>query len=62
MRAAWFTTASTFSNEVTGIAKPDTTLTIDKHLPPIGNNIDIWAIARDKRDDDDTVHYTLVFH
>jgi hypothetical protein len=61
VRVSWFTTAGTFDNEVTGIAKPDTTLTLDKHLPSSGEIIHIWAIARDERGGGDAMHRTLIF-
>jgi hypothetical protein len=61
VRVHWFTTAGTFSNDVTGIAEPITTLTLDKHLPPSGSTIDLWVVARDERGGCDTQHRSLVF-
>lgn len=61
VRMSWYTTAGEFSNDVTGIDKPDTTLTLDKHLPPSGSTIDLWVIARDERGGSDAIHRTLVF-
>ena len=61
IRVSWFTTAGTFDNDVTGVDKPDTTLTLDKHLPPSGTTIDLWVVARDERGGSDWLHRTLVF-
>ena len=56
VRMHWFATAGTFSNEVTGVDKPDTFFTLDKHLPSSGSTIDIWVVARDDRGGIDTIH------
>jgi hypothetical protein len=61
IRVSWFSTAGSFSNEATGIDKPDTTLTLDQHLPPSGTPIDLWAVARDERGGSDVVHRRLLF-
>jgi len=61
VRISWFTTAGSFSNEATGVEKPDTTLTLDKHLPAPGTPIDLWVIARDERGGSDALHRTLIF-
>jgi hypothetical protein len=61
IRISWYTTAGEFTNEATGIEKPDTTLKLDKHLPPSGTPIDIWAVARDERGGMDVIHRQLVF-
>ncbi|MCU1283367.1 MAG: hypothetical protein JWM53_6913 [bacterium] len=58
---SWYTTAGTFDNDVTGVAKPDTTLTLDKHLPPSNTPIDLWAVARDERGGLDFKHAVLLF-
>lgn len=60
VRMHWFATAGTFSNEVTGVDKPDTLLTLDKHLPPSGSTIDLWVVARDDRGGIDVIHRALV--
>jgi hypothetical protein len=60
VRISWFTTAGEFSNDVTGVAKPDTTLKLEKHLPASGTPIDLWVIARDERGGDDALHRTLI--
>lgn len=57
----WYTTAGHFTNEGTGIAKPDTTLVLDKHLPASGSTIDLWAVARDDRGGSDVIHRALTF-
>ncbi len=61
IRISWFSTAGSFSNDVTGVPKPDTTLTLDKHLPPSGSAVDLWVVARDDRGGADALHRTLVF-
>ncbi|MDB4971391.1 MAG: hypothetical protein JWN44_7080 [Myxococcales bacterium] len=61
VRVSWYTTAGTFSNEATGVARPDTTLTLDKHLPAPGSTIDIWTISRDERGGGDALHRRLIF-
>ncbi|MGZ3442787.1 MAG: hypothetical protein ACXVDD_24870 [Polyangia bacterium] len=61
VRISWFTTAGTFDNDVTGVAKPDTTLTLDKHLPASDTPIDLWVVARDERGGIDVKHATLLF-
>lgn len=61
VRISWFATAGEFSNDVTGVAKPDTTLKLEKHLPPSGTPIDLWVVARDERGGADALHRTLVF-
>lgn len=61
VRISWYTTAGEFTNEVTGVEKPDTTLKLDKHLPEPGTPIDIWAVARDERGGSDVRHATLTF-
>jgi len=61
IRISWFTTAGEFSDDVTGIAKPDTTLKLDKHQPASGSTIDLWVVARDERGGSDVLHRTLLF-
>ncbi|MGZ3441640.1 MAG: hypothetical protein ACXVDD_19100, partial [Polyangia bacterium] len=61
VRISWFTTAGSFDNDVTGVAKPDTTLTLDKHLPAADTLIDLWVVARDERGGIDVKHATLMF-
>jgi len=61
IRISWYTTAGEFTDDVTGIAKPDTTLKLDKHQPPSGSTIDLWVVARDDRGGSDVVHRTLLF-
>lgn len=61
VRISWFATAGEFSNDTTGVDKPDTTLTLDKHQPPSGTTIDLWAVARDERGGSDVLHRTLAF-
>ena len=61
VRISWFTTAGEFSEDVTGVPKPDTTLKLEKHLPPSGTPIDLWVVARDERGGEDALHRTLLF-
>jgi hypothetical protein len=61
IRISWYTTAGEFTEDVTGIAKPDTTLKLDKHQPASGSTIDLWVVARDERGGSDILHRTLVF-
>jgi hypothetical protein len=61
MRISWFATAGTFDNDVTGPASPNTTLTLDKHLPPANGNIDIWVVVHDDRGGSDVTHRTLQY-
>ncbi len=61
VRISWFTTAGHFTNDVTGVDKPDTTLILDKHLPPSDTPIDVWVVARDERGGSDVLHRTLLF-
>jgi hypothetical protein len=61
IRISWYTTGGSFSNDVTGVEKPDTTLKLDKHLPTAGTTIDLWVVARDERGGSDALHRTLVF-
>jgi hypothetical protein len=62
IRVAWYTTAGTFSNNVTGNEKPDTTLTMDEHVPEAsGTVVDLWVVARDERGGSDSLHRTLIF-
>ena len=61
VRISWYTTAGRYTNEVTGVAKPDTTLILDKHLPPSDTAIDLWVVARDERGGSEVVHRTLLF-
>jgi hypothetical protein len=59
VRMHWFSTAGTFSNEVTGVDKPETLLTFEKRTPSPGSTIDLWVVARDDRGGLDVVHRTL---
>ncbi len=61
VRMSWFTTAGEFTNDVTGIDTPDTTLKLDKHQPASGATIDVWVVARDERGGSDVLHRTLLF-
>ena len=61
IRISWYTTAGEYSDDVTGIAKPDTTLKLDKHQPASGSTIDLWVVARDERGGSDVLHRTLLF-
>jgi len=61
VRISWYTTAGRFTNDVTGVDKPDTTLILDKHLPASGTPIDLWVVARDERGGSDVLHRALLF-
>ncbi|HXU70371.1 MAG TPA: hypothetical protein VN947_13635 [Polyangia bacterium] len=61
VKVSWFATAGHFTNDVTGVDKPDTALVLDKHLPASGSTIDLWAVARDERGGSDVIHRTLLF-
>jgi hypothetical protein len=61
VRISWYTTAGEFDTDVTGPAKPDTTLKLDKHQPAPGTTIDLWVVARDDRGGSDVMHRTLLF-
>lgn len=61
IRYSWFATAGKFSQEVSGVPKPNTTLTLKEHLPPVGSTIDLWVVARDDRGGEDWLHRTLLF-
>ena len=61
VRISWYATAGRFSDDVTGVDKPDTTLILDKHLPPSGTTIDLWVVARDERGGSDVLHRALLF-
>lgn len=61
IRMSWYTTAGEFTNDVTGVDKPDTTLKLDKHLPLPNSTIDLWVVARDERGGVDVLHRTLAF-
>jgi hypothetical protein len=57
---AWFATAGSFSNPITG-ASSNTVLMLDKHLPAPGTTIDVWIVGRDERGGTDYLHRTLSF-
>jgi len=50
VRISWFTTAGEFSNETTGVEKPDTTLKLDKHQPAAGATIDLPGVGENFQD------------
>jgi hypothetical protein len=58
---SWYATAGEFTNTVTGMAKPDTTLKLDKYLPASSTLIDLWVVARDERGGSDIMHRQLQF-
>jgi hypothetical protein len=55
---AWFASAGTFTNDVTGTTT-NTTLTLDQNLPSSGSAIDLWIVGRDERGGTDYLHRTL---
>jgi hypothetical protein len=61
LSVSWFATAGSFSESVTGVDKPDTVLTLDKHLPKPGEAILVYAVARDERGGTDWTRRMLVF-
>jgi hypothetical protein len=60
LNASWYATAGSWSEQVTGEAKPDTVWTADIHLPPVGSLIDVWVVGRDERGGTDFLHRVLV--
>lgn len=60
LSASWFATAGSWSELITGEAKPDTVWTLDIHLPPPGSVIDVWVVGRDERGGSDFLHRAFV--
>jgi len=60
LNASWYATAGSWSEQVTGEAKPDTVWTADIHLPPAGSLIDLWVVGRDERGGTDFLHRVFV--
>ncbi len=57
LRVAWFATEGAFDNEVTGLDRPDTTLTFDATTP--AGPLDVWTVVNDGRGGNAVVHRTL---
>lgn len=57
---SWFCTAGALSVEKTSDTQPQTVLSLDQRLPPAGNTIDLWAVARDERGGTDYTHRVLL--
>jgi hypothetical protein len=60
LNASWYATAGSWSEQVTGEAKPDTVWTADVHLPAAGSRIDVWIVGRDERGGTDLLHRVFV--
>jgi hypothetical protein len=60
LNASWYATAGSWSEQVTGEAKPDTVWTADIHLPAAGSRIDVWVVGRDERGGSDFLHRAFV--
>jgi hypothetical protein len=60
LNASWYATAGSWSEQVTGEAKPDTVWTADIHLPAAGSRIDVWVVGRDERGGTDFLHRAFV--
>jgi hypothetical protein len=60
LNATWYATAGSWSELITGEAKPDTVWTVDIHVPPPGSVIDVWVVGRDERGGSDFLHRAFV--
>jgi hypothetical protein len=60
LNVSWYATAGSWSEQITGQAKPDTVWTADIHLPPAGSRIDVWIVGRDERGGTDFLHRAFV--
>jgi hypothetical protein len=58
LRASWFATHGSFSQEHTGTDQPDTVLQVDADAP-VGP-LDVWLVLRDDRGGTDFLHRALV--
>jgi hypothetical protein len=61
VKVSWYATAGSFSNDATGPEKPDTTWTLDKHLPSSGTLVHLWTVAQDERGGTDLRHAVVTF-
>jgi len=59
LRVSWFATAGSWTEEVTGLAKPNTVWRADVHFPPAGTTIDVYVVGRDERGGVDFLHRVL---
>jgi hypothetical protein len=60
LRVSWFATGGSFSEPVTGLAKPNTVWRADSYLPAAGTAIDVYVVGRDERGGTDWLHRLLV--
>jgi hypothetical protein len=60
LNASWYATAGSWSEQITGEARPDTVWTADIHLPSAGSLIDVWVVGRDERGGSDFLHRVFV--
>ncbi len=60
LREVWFATAGSFTEEVTGQAKPDTIFRLDSHVPSSGQLIDVWVVVSDERGGQSIAHRSLL--
>jgi hypothetical protein len=58
LRVSWYATAGSFSEDVTGQARPNTDFRLDTRLPS-GDTIDVWAVGIDERGGSDWAHVTF---
>jgi hypothetical protein len=59
-RMSWYATAGTFSEDSTGLDKPNTDWTLNGHVPAVGTQMDLWVVVRDGRGGTDWAHRTFV--
>jgi hypothetical protein len=60
LRVSWFATSGSFSESVTGEAKPDTVWHLDTHLPAPGATIDVYIVGREERGGTDFAHRAFI--
>jgi hypothetical protein len=61
-RVSWYATAGSFSEDRTGLDKPDTVWRADTHVPAGGGMVDLWVVVREERGGTDFVHRTINVH
>jgi hypothetical protein len=57
-RFLWYATAGTFNADVTKLDRPDTALTLDKHLEGL-TQVKVWVVVHDERGGSDFLERTL---
>jgi hypothetical protein len=58
-RFLWYVTAGQLSDDVTGVERPDTVLTFDKHAPTVGDTVGVYLVVHDDRGGTDWLVRTL---